>query len=139
CAWPVAVPDRWAENNPVLGATWLPTTSTFNTVGFVPGVGGPDAYTPPSVTRSGTGIKGTGFSLLPNLLNADNQPLTIQLPALPGMGVNAGEFVPVSVGGGFGGALTSCSGTPVTIGQTLTRDAAGAMTTATTAALARMA
>lgn len=120
CAWPIAVPDRWDENNPVVGP-WL--TSPPST--FTPG----DSYRAPTVASPGS-----GFSLSTATLNMN---ISLRLnPANFAVPLEAGQYVAVRIPGtaSFAEALSDCGDEPVTIGDTLALDGAGSIGELTTAA-----
>jgi hypothetical protein len=115
CLKPWAIADKWAENNPVIGAPWSPT-STFDTTGTHP-----DVYTPPSANSTGTSF---------TLANDLGVKLTLKV-GQPGDAINPGWFQAIDLsceaGGGGGGScyrnnISGCSGTLWKIGDDLPKE-----------------
>jgi len=137
CLWPVAIPDRWAELNP-MPDTWQPTSTfiKYDAVGPPTPAVPADVYTPPGWT-----LPGSGFSINLGKLN-DDVTLTLT-PASFATPIAAGQFVPVAVprldGGGSLSNLASCGGAQVSIGDALALDGGATMEQVTSAASTRVA
>jgi hypothetical protein len=130
CARPWAIPDRWSEKNPSLFIQWpgsVTTPSTFTVTTTPPG---PDAYTPPTAARV-SAI--TGYSLLnaANSWSDDYGRPTALTPADPAKLISPGNFIPIQFPGKtYASSIAACSGTMVSIGDSLTKDPTASPATA---------
>ena len=111
CIKPIAVADKWFENNPVPNAPWEPT-ATFDPTGA-----SPDVYVPPSPTSPGSGFT----------IAADYGTELFLKPGNPQDSINPGWFQPVRFPGDSGGddyrdALGSCQSGNFDIGDYLEKE-----------------
>lgn len=140
CVWPLAIPDNWYDEDGngtfvKYAATGPPTLATPVDIYL------PPRFTPPDV------LPDTGYSMPVSLEIDVSLTLTPANFGLDALGVPVpighGQFVAVNVprsgGGGFVASLSSCNGMPVTIGDVLPVDGAGAPASARSAAAALVA
>ncbi len=111
CIKPVAIADKWFENNPVPGGNWVPT-STFDPTGA-----NPDVYVPATSTSPGSGF---------TIANDYGTELLLKTGS-PHDTINPGWFQPVRLPGNTGGDdyrddWTSCSGNTFSIGDYLPKE-----------------
>ena len=88
CIKPVAIADKWFENNPIPNSTWSPT-STFDPTG-----GSPDVYVPATSTSAGSGF---------TIANDYGTELLLK-PGQPNDTINPGWFQPIRLPGNTGAA-----------------------------------
>lgn len=119
CMKPWAIPDRWIENNPVIGGPWNwdSTWDRYDNHGAL--LPHPDVYVAPTSTSAGSGFR------IP-----DDVGLEVRLKAgNPQQTLTAGWFFPVDLprlhdNSDTGGAryrdnIASCNSVPVAIGDTI--------------------
>ena len=111
CIKPIAIADKWFENNPVPNSPWCPTC-TFDPTGP-----NPDVYVPPSATSPGSGFT----------VAADYGTELLLKPGNPHDTINPGWFQPVRFPGMQGGndfrtALASCMSGGFEIGDYLDKE-----------------
>ena len=111
CIKPVAIADKWFENNPIPNSTWSPT-STFDPTG-----GTPDVYVPATSTSPGSGF---------TIANDYGTELLLKTGS-PHDTINPGWFQPVRLPGNTGADdyrddWTSCSGNGFSIGDYLPKE-----------------
>jgi hypothetical protein len=111
CIKPIAVADKWFENNPVPNAPWVPT-ATFDPTG-----GSPDVYVAPTPTDPGSGFT----------IASDYGVELLLKPGRPHDAINPGWFQPVRFPGSSGGndyrqALANCVSGNFEIGDYLDKE-----------------
>ena len=111
CIKPVAIADKWFENNPVPGASWVPT-STFDPTGP-----SPDVY-----VAATSGSAGSGFTIA-----ADYGVELLLKTGNPGDAINPGWFQPIRLPGNTGAAdyrddWSGCSSGGFKIGDYLQKE-----------------
>jgi hypothetical protein len=90
CAWPIAIADRWDENNE--GSVWVTDSEFVKYDGYPNLETPPDTYVPPTPSQQGDGF------FIDTLRLASNEASLLTLSAAnPSEPIAAGEFVAVDV------------------------------------------
>jgi hypothetical protein len=123
CLRPLAIPDKWTEFFP-FPAAWTAASVfqryTINPPPLPPTLLPlPDLYLPPTAGGTGTGF---AFVSASATYAEKGRSLTLTPADLATPTISAGQFVPVTAGGGFAAAMGGCNNVARTIGQTLPVD-----------------